>query len=189
MRTALKIIAALLVVAIAGFFLFAPGYVESTRNAVVPHDPYPVSDAAQALQADMIVGDWHADSLLWDRDITERADRGHVDLPRLIERGVALQVFTAVTKSPAGQNYEENSAEAFDNITPLAIGQLWPMCTWSSMLERALFQAEKLHEAAAKAPEALRIIKTRADLEALLAARAAGSDAVGGILGIDRCKA
>ncbi|MCR8826302.1 dipeptidase [Pseudosulfitobacter koreensis] len=185
MRTALKIIAALLVVAIAGFFLFAPGYVESTRNAVVPHDPYPVADAAQALHADMIVGDWHADSLLWDRDITERGDRGHVDLPRLIEGGVAIQVFTAVTKSPAGQNYEENSAEAFDNITPLAIGQLWPVRTWTSILERALYQAEKLHEAAVEAPEALTIIKSRADLDAHLAARAAGSDAVGGILGIE----
>ena len=185
MRTALKIIPALLVLAVAGFFIFAPGYVESTRNAVVPHDPYPVSDTARALHDDMIVGDWHADSLLWNRDITKRGDRGQVDVPRLIEGGVAIQIFTAVTKSPAGQNYEENSADAFDNITPLAIGQLWPVRTWNSILERALYQAEKLHKAADKDPEHLTIIKSLADLEAHLAARAAGSQAVGGILGIE----
>ncbi|UOA27922.1 membrane dipeptidase [Pseudosulfitobacter sp. DSM 107133] len=185
MRTALKIIAALILLGIGGFFIFGPGYVESTRNTVAPHDPYPVSDAARALHADMIVGDWHADSLLWNRDITERGDRGQVDVPRLIEGGVAIQIFTAVTKSPAGQNYEENSADAFDNITPLAIGQLWPVRTWTSILERALYQAEKLHRAAAKDPEHLTIIESRADLDAHLAARAAGSKTVGGILGIE----
>ncbi|MDP2567238.1 peptidase M19, partial [Pseudoalteromonas marina] len=75
----------------------------------------------------------------------DRADRGQVDLPRLIEGNVALQVFTAVTKSPAGQNYEENSSEAMDNITLLAMGQLWPVDTWSSLHERARYQAARLH--------------------------------------------
>lgn len=168
-----------------GFFGFLPAYVEDTSNHVIDHDPYPVSDAARALHDNMNVGDWHADSLLWSRDLTKRGSRGQVDVPRLIEGGVALQVFTAVTKSPAGLNYEENSAEAFDNITLLAVGQLWPLRTWQSLLERALFQAEKLHRFEAKAPESLRIIRTRADLDAVLAARAGGSDIVGGLLGIE----
>lgn len=175
----------LLLVAVAAFFAFAPGYVEHARNGVIPHDPYPVSAEAQALHDDMIVGDWHADPLLWNRDLTKRGSYGQVDLPRLIEGGVALQVFTAVTKSPAGQNYEENSAEAFDNITLLAIGQLWPPRTWNSLLERALYQAEKLQSFADDAPDSLKIIRSRADLDALLAARAAGADTVGGILGIE----
>lgn len=178
----------LLVLAVAGvaaFLAIAPGHVERSRNAVVDHDPYPVSDAAQSLHDSLIVGDWHADSLLWKRSIEKRADRGHVDVPRLIEGGVALQVFAAVTKSPAGQNYEANSAEAFDNITPLAIGQLWPPRTWGSLAERALYQAERLHKVAAKMPDRLTVITTRDELDAHLAARAAGSHAVGGLLGIE----
>jgi len=94
----------LLVLGIVAFLTFAPGYVESTRNNVIDHDPYPVSDAAQSLHDTLLIGDWHADSLLWNRDLTKRGSYGQVDLPRLIEGGVAIQVFTAVTKSPAGQN-------------------------------------------------------------------------------------
>ncbi|MEY8830669.1 dipeptidase [Sedimentitalea sp. XS_ASV28] len=175
----------LLLVLAGAFFVFAPGYIERARNAVVPHDPYPVSPAAQDLHDDMIVGDWHADPLLWNRDLTERGSYGQVDLPRLIEGGVALQVFTAVTKSPAGQNYEQNSAEAFDNITLLAVGQLWPPRTWQSLLQRAVYQAEKLQGFADQAPGSLRIIKSRADLDAVLSERAKGARTVGGILGIE----
>jgi membrane dipeptidase len=173
------------IVAAVGFFLFAPRLIEKGRNAVIPHDPYPVSDAARSLHEDMVVGDWHADPLLWNRDLTERGSYGQVDLPRLIEGGVAVQVFTAVTKSPAGQNYEENSAEAFDNITLLAVAQLWPSRTWNSLLERALYQAEKLEDFAAKAPDSLVILTSGDDLDALLAARADGATTVGGLLGIE----
>ncbi|MCA0869673.1 dipeptidase [Seohaeicola saemankumensis] len=173
------------IVGVIGFFTVLPRYVEDASNAVVPHAPYAVSDRAAALHPTLTIGDWHADSLLWSRDITRRGSRGQVDIPRLQEGNVALQVFTAVTKSPAGLNYDNNSAEAFDNITLLAVAQLWPPRTWNSLLERALYQAEKLHEAQAAAPEQLRIIRSRADLDALLEARAAGAPMVGGLLGIE----
>ena len=188
MRIVLKLLGGLLALALLGligFFLFAPSYVESQRNAVIPHDPYPVSPEARALHDRLVVGDWHADPLLWKRDLTERGNRGQVDIPRLIEGGVAVQVFTAVTKSPAGQNYDENSAEAFDNITLLAFGQLWPMRTWTSIYERAIYQAEKLHRFERQLDGQLQIIRTRADLEAVLNARAQGQDVVGGILGVE----
>lgn len=175
----------LVLIIIAAFFYFAPGFIEKKRNAVIPHDPYPVSEAAQALHDDLVVGDWHADPLLWNRDLTRRGRYGQVDLPRLIEGGVAVQVFTAVTKSPAGQNYDQNSADAFDNITLLSIVQLWPPRTWNSLLERALYQAQKLAGFAERAPDSLVILKSRADLDALLAARAAGASTVGGLLGIE----
>lgn len=176
---------ALLVVLVVCFFTFAPAYVEKSRNAVAEHDPYLVSDAARALHDTLVVGDLHADPLLWNRDLSKRSSYGQVDIPRLIEGGVAVQVFTAVTKSPAGQNYDENSAEAFDNITALAIGQLWPMRTWGSLLERALYQAEKLHRVEAAMPEQFRILRSRADLDQLLADRANGMQVVGGLLGIE----
>ena len=149
------------------------------------HAPYPVSDAAAALHGRLTVGDWHADSLLWKRDLLARGDRGQVDIPRLIEGGVALQVFTAVTKSPAGLNYDSNADDAFDNITLLAFGQLWPIRTWRSIYQRALYQAEKLHRFEAKSGGRLKIIRTRADLDNVLAARARGEVVVGGILGVE----
>ncbi|GHF51256.1 dipeptidase [Seohaeicola zhoushanensis] len=175
----------LAIIAAGAFFVFAPGYVERSRNNVVVHEPYPVSEAASALHQTLVIGDWHADSLLWNRDLTKRGSYGQVDLPRLQEGNVAVQVFTAVTKSPAGQNYDSNSAETTDNITLLAVGQLWPVRTWNSLLERALYQAEKLHRFEAEAPEALKIVTTRADLDAVLETRAKGATTVAGILGIE----
>jgi len=167
------------------FFGFLPPYIEAQRNNVIDHAPFEVSADAATLHDTLLVGDLHADPLLWSRDLTERGTRGQVDIPRLIEGNVALQVFTAVTKSPAGQNYQENSAEAFDNITLLAIGQLWPLRTWNSLTERAIYQAEKLHQFEAASDGHLKVVKTRADLDAVLAARAAGQPVVGGILGIE----
>ncbi len=175
----------LVVLAIAAFLIFAPGYVEKSRNAVAPHDPFEISGEAKSLHESLTVGDWHADTLLWKRDPLKRASRGQVDLPRLKEGNVAVQVFTAVTKSPSGQNYEENSADAQDNITLLAIGQLWPVATWDSLYERALFQAERLHTAAADSDGQLRVITSRTELDQLLADRAAGQEVTGGLLGVE----
>ncbi len=175
----------LAILGLIGFWTFAPGIVGKQSNAVAAHEPYPVSDAARALHNSLVVGDLHADPLLWKRDLTKRGSWGQVDVPRLLEGGVALQVFTAVTKSPAGQNYEENAADAFDNITLLAFGQLWPIRTWGSIYERAIYQAEKLHGFEARSEGRLKIIRTRADLEAVLNARATGAEVVGGILGVE----
>lgn len=172
-------------VAVAAFLIVAPGHVEKSRNAVADHAPYPVGGAAKDLHASLTVGDWHADTLLWKRDPLELANRGQVDLPRLIEGNVAVQVFTAVTKSPAGQNYDSNSADARDNITLLAVGQLWPARTWDSIFERAVYQAERLHDAEARADGQLRVVRTKAELDAVLADRAAGKTVVAGLLGIE----
>ncbi len=111
-----------------------------------------VTDAARALHRTLVVSDLHTDSTLWHRNLSRRADRGHVDLPRLVDGNVALQVFTSVTKSPAGQNYEQNAADTRDNITLLALTQRWPMRTWDSLAERAIYQAEKVHRLAAEHP-------------------------------------
>ncbi|MBZ0128170.1 MAG: membrane dipeptidase [Rhodobacteraceae bacterium] len=168
-----------------GFFAFAPGIVEKGQNRVIAHAPWPVSDAARALHATLVVGDWHADPLMWNRNLLDRGSRGQVDFPRLIEGNVALQMFTTVTKSPSGLNYDSNSADASDNITILSMAQLWPQRTWDSRIERALYQSQKLHEMQAAQPETLRIIRSRADLEALLEARASGSKQVGALLGAE----
>lgn len=174
----------LVALAAVGFFALAPAMVERAQNGLEPLAK-PPAPAAQALHDQLVIGDWHSDALLWDRDLTKRADRGHVDLPRLREGNVAVQVFTTVTKSPSGQNYEQNSAEATDNITLLVIGQLRPPRTWFDLTERALDQAARLTATAEAAPDQLRILRTRGDLAQLLADRTAGARVVGGLIGAE----
>ena len=175
----------LVLVLVAAFLIFAPSYVESQRNAVNWQGPYEVSAEAQALHDTLVIGDLHADSLLWNRNLLERGNQGHVDVPRLFEGNVTLQILTAVTKSPAGQNYHDNDADARDNITLLAIGQLWPPRTWNSLVERALYQAERLHGFVDDSNGQLRLIRTSADLDQLLEDRSGGTAVVGTLLGIE----
>lgn len=95
MRTFGKWLGRLLLLVLLGlgaFLWFGPGIADKKMNPVDYSGPYAVTDAAQTLHDGMIVGDWHADTMLWTRDINQRYDRGHVDLPRLIEGGVGLQV-------------------------------------------------------------------------------------------------
>ena len=179
-------LAGLIALAAVAFFTLAPGYVERGLNPVTtPAEGWPVGPEAQALHDRLIIGDWHSDALLWDRDLLKRADRGHTDIPRLQAGNVAVQVFTTVTKSPSGQNYGQNSAEAPDNITRLVMGQLRPIRTWTSLRERALDQAARLRAMAAREPENLRLILTRDDLARLLADRTGGARTVGAILGTE----
>ena len=150
------------------FFVHLPPRIDARLNAVIPHEPYPVSDEARALHASLRVADLHADTLLWARDPLKRHERGHADVPRLVEGGVALQVFSAVTKSPSGLNYERNAADS-DDITALVIAQRWPMRTWDSLAERALYQAERLADAERRSQGAVRVIRTSGELDAALA--------------------
>lgn len=173
-----------LLLAAVGFFGFAPGIVEGSMNKVVPvRLPAPTAEA-KALHASLQIADMHADTLMWRRSLLERSNTGQVDLPRLLAGNVALQVFSSVTKTPKGQNYDSNS-DATDNITLLTIAQLQPPATWSSLLERSLFHARKLDRAAAVSNGQLRVIRTPADLDRLLADRAAGRKVVGGMLSIE----
>jgi microsomal dipeptidase-like Zn-dependent dipeptidase len=126
----------------------------------------------------------HADSLLWKRDLLTRSDRGHIELPRLIEGHYALQVFSSVTKSPNGQNYHSNGADS-DSITNLAIIDLQPPRTWTSLLERSLWHAEKLRSFAERSDGRLRLIGSPSDIDRLLADRRNGDSVVGGMLSIE----
>lgn len=183
MRKGLIGLLALLLVAAAAFFLLAPGVVERGQNRVVPV-PLKVTPAARALHERLAVADLHADPLLWQRDLNARGDRGQVDVPRLIAGNVALQVFGSVTKTPRGQNYDGNTGDS-DNITLLAFAQLQPPRTWSSLLERSLFHARKLDRFAAASAGRLRVVRTPAGLDRLLADRATGAKVVGGLLSIE----
>ena len=155
-----------------------PGQSEASINVNLPHAPYAISDRARQLHDSLFIADLHSDSLLWKRDLRKRSDVGHMDLPRLREGNVALQVFSATTKSPEGQNYDRNEADS-DRITLLAIASLWPVRTWVSIFERAAYQLEKLHALAADSE--LVMIQSRRDMADFVAARENGAPTIAGI--------
>ena len=166
------------------FFFIVPPVADSKLNPVLNPPPYRASERAEALHRQLTIVDLHADSLLWQRDLLERHERGHVDIPRLIEGNVALQAFTIVTKTPRGLNIESNDDKS-DNITLLAVAQLWPRSTWRSLKERALYQAFRLRDAAERSGENFVLIKTKADLAAYLKRRAADPRLAAGFLGVE----
>ncbi|MCK0129846.1 dipeptidase [Erythrobacter sp. F6033] len=170
----------LLVLAAAGFFIFVPGIVDRDMNRVDGKELPPVSDAALALHSTLTIVDLHSDTLLWKRDMLDRHDYGHMDLPRLQDGNVALQVFSSVTKTPKNQNYDNNSADG-DNITMLVFGQLQPPRTWTSLLERSLYHAQKLDEAVAGSRESLKAIRTADDVGQLMLARSLQEETVGAL--------
>ena len=111
------------------------GRVEDRMNPVGPPPATPVSERAAALHATLRVADLHADSLLWGRDLLARGSRGAVDVPRLIEGNVALQVFSMAVKTPRGLNIERND-DSSDQVLPLALAKRWPPATWGRLLPR-----------------------------------------------------
>lgn len=173
----------ILVLAALLFFTLAPGMVERSMNKVNPVAT-PISDRAARLHGTLPIADMHADTLLWSRDFLALGGRGQVDLPRLQQGNVALQVLSSVTKTPKGQNYDANGADT-DNITMLAFAQLQPPRTWTSLLERSLWHATKLHRAAEASDGQLRVIATAPDVDRLLADRAAGRRVTGAMLSVE----
>jgi microsomal dipeptidase-like Zn-dependent dipeptidase len=173
-------------VLIAAGFCALPRAADRRMNAVErPADPFSISPGARTLHAELRLADLHADPLLWPRDLLARADHGQVDVPRLIEGRVALQVFGVATQSPLGLNFERNSADAFDMQTPLTIASGWGPRAWTSRLARALHQADQLRAAAAASEGRFRLISTRRDLAEHLAAFAADSQRTAGFLGLE----
>ncbi len=180
------LIGILLLVAVAAlaFFTFAPGMLERGMNKVDGKPLPQVSERAKALHRTLTIVDLHSDTLLWKRSILDRADRGHMDLPRLEDGNVALQILASTTKSPKGQNYDANGSDT-DNITGLVIAQLQPVRTWNSLLERSLWHAEKLHRAVAASAGQLRAVAAPEDIDSLLAERRSKVPPVGAMLSIE----
>ena len=175
---------ALLLAAVVGFFGFLPGYVEASMNQIDGKPLPKVSAEAVALHKTLTIVDLHSDTLMWKRDMLDKADRGHMDLPRLQAGNVALQVFSSVSKTPKGQNYDANGADS-DNITLLAFAQMQPMRTWSSLTERSLWHGQKL-DRAVKADNDLSKITTGTDIDGVLSRRKIkGATQVGTMLSIE----
>ncbi|MFC4603115.1 dipeptidase [Rhodococcus kronopolitis] len=174
----------LVAAALVTFFTIGPGVIEKSMNKKVPGDLPEVTASTRDLHARLQIADMHSDTLMWDRDLLERSDRGHMDLPRLQDGNVALQVFSSVSKSPKNQNYDSNSDQT-DNIELLTVAQLQPPRTWRSLLERSLYHAEKLEKAAADSDGQLRLVRTQADLASVLDDRAAGENVTGALFSVE----
>ena len=181
MKKVLISVAVLIVASVVGVLYFGPGYLENSTNVVVEHEPYEISSEAQLLHNTLQVADLHSDTLLWARNPLDRSAIGHVDIPRLVDGNVTLQVFAAVTKVPVGLNYDSNTGEN-DRLTQLVMLQGWPTDTWHDLLARALYQAERLHNAEKEDPTALKVILSASDLDEVIARRASGDKIVGGLL-------
>lgn len=184
MRKRFWIPLALVGIAAVGFFGFAPGYVEGSMNQVDGKPLIKVSDEAKALHKTLTIVDLHSDTLMWDRDLGDRASRGHMDLPRLAEGNVALQLFSSVTKTPKDQNYDGNGADT-DNITLLTVAQLQPVKTWNSLVERSLYHATKRDAAARNSNGLMLSVDSASQLDKLLSARQSNRKTVGAMLIIE----
>ena len=73
------------VLVIAAAAMLLPGWIERQQNHVDGRPLIPVSEQAKALHATLTIVDLHADTLLWKRNLLNRVNRGHIDLPRLRE--------------------------------------------------------------------------------------------------------
>ncbi len=157
---------------------------ERIGNPVVEPGPNEVTADAQALHSRLGVVDLHADTMLSTRDLGAEAGFGHVDLPRLLRGGVAVQVFSAPSNMPFCLGVTR-CAEGINVLALLSVVAARPPATWVSDQARVLEQAERLHALAARDPR-LVILRTRDDLAALLAGP---PGRVGGILAIEGAQA
>ena len=78
----------------AAFFLIGPMLIERSENKIDGEPLLEVSDEARALHATLTIVDLHSDTLMWSRSLLERSSRGHMDVPRMHDGNVTLQVFS-----------------------------------------------------------------------------------------------
>jgi len=116
------------------------------------------------------LADGHADSLMWNRDLTARHRGGHVDFPRLLEAGVRIQCFTVVTR---GYPF-------VDGLGALALARRWPRSARRGEWARCTFQLDRLEAACAASGGTVGIAGTAATLEENLA-----SGRLSAVLGVE----
>jgi len=148
------------------FYVF-PRMVDSNLNRVKGSTFNPISEEVLQLHSQLWVADLHADSLLWpQRDLLSRLGWGHVDLPRLQEGNVALQVFSIVTGIPANMNFDSNPEPSLlrDSMTLKVIAERWGWPSVASRAQRTLFQARSLFHLAQRSNGLISVITNQSTL-------------------------
>jgi microsomal dipeptidase-like Zn-dependent dipeptidase len=181
MKKFLKTLLFILIIAIAGFFLFVPRYLDQTSNKVTQSGASTKNEWYDSIP---FIADLHCDELLWDRNLLKKITYGHVDVPRMQQANMAFQVFTIVSKVPAGINIEQNDDKS-DQIALLGFAQLRPVSNWFSIKARALNQCKTLHEFAAESDGKLRVITSKIDLQKFISDRAKKKSLTSGMLGLE----
>jgi membrane dipeptidase len=105
------------------------------------------------------LADGHADSLMWNRDLTIRQRRGQVDFPRLRQADVRIQCFTIVTRG----------YPVVDGMGVFGAFRRWPAAARRGPWARCLFQLERMRALCQRSGDAVRITGTAAELEENLA--------------------
>lgn len=182
MKKPLYILLAFLLVGSIYFFGYVAKGVDKKMNTV--SNSTPLKNFSTEPELIPFIADLHCDALLWDRNLLEEADHGHIDLPRMQKANMALQFFSIVSKTPKGINIESNSSNS-DMNGLLSFGQLLPPKTWFSIKERAIHQCKKMHEYVGDSNGELVLIDSKKKLEDFVANREKGNKAVAAMLGIE----
>lgn len=171
----------LVIIAAVIFFGFVANYFDKKMNSVVVKaslTPVPSYEAVP------FVADLHCDMLLWNRNFFGLHKHGHVDLPRMQQANMALQVFTIVSKTPKGMNINRND-DRTDQIALLSFAQMRPPSTWFSLKSRALHQCNQLHEFAEESDGAFRVVTNRTELSEFIETRKSKNKLTAGMLGLE----
>jgi microsomal dipeptidase-like Zn-dependent dipeptidase len=182
-RRVSRVAGGMLLLALILFFALAPALIDRRMNRVAGTTGS-ISDSLANFHRKFQIVDLHADALLWARPLHTRQSRGHLDLPRLSDAGVVLQVFSVVTQVPAGMNYLRND-DRTDLIRWLAIAEAWPPHTWFRLKHRALYQAAKIQRLAERSNSGFFLIRTAGDLDVFLRTRPAFPGRVAGLLAME----
>ncbi len=158
--------------------------VERRLNVTHRPPPYPASGRARELHRTLLVADLHADSLLYGRDLLRRSSVGHVDVPRLIEGGVAVQALSACVRVASHLNVERNE-DTSDDVGLLALALGWPPATWRSGCARALHLADRGRAFADASGGRLTLVDSRRSLSSYVERRRRDPAMTAGLLTIE----
>ncbi|MCH7948332.1 MAG: dipeptidase [candidate division Zixibacteria bacterium] len=182
----LIIVSLLTLVLYVAAHIFVPGIIDKKYNRVFSNPPYNVASLeATKLHEELLIADLHSDALIWGRDLLENNDRGHVDIPRLSEGNIALQVFSVPTKVPKKISQWGTDPDQLNLITLSAITMAWPISSWFNLSSRVTHLGNYLNEVAEESGGRFRVIKTSSELNELFKVRERKKELTGGILAIE----
>lgn len=158
--------------------------IERYVNRIAKPPPYHVSHDIRDVHNQLTIVDLHADSLLWNRDLLRHSSFGHVDIPRLSEGNVAIQVFGVVTKFPFGMDVGRFSLN-IDMVRLLSVIHGWPRETRNDLLKRAIYQSNKLDDTINGSNGRIKLIRSINDLDHFLVLRKSQPNMVGALLALE----
>lgn len=144
----------------------------------------PVSAQADKLHKTLTICDLHSDALIWGRNLTKKNSLGQVDIPRLLEGNVALQIFSVPTLVPKKKSQWGTSRSGLDWLTVASVVGWWPINSWFSLFSRADYMSEEL-SSIAKKEENFTLIKSVRDLNMYLTKRTSDKSITAGMLALE----